>query len=90
MQVFHQEESLAVRMMSTLLKHFTIFWTLATHGNWLESTRRSEVSIMNGCMCKPEASNAEQSEEVAMSSRMAFYIFFSIIDTSLCKCNGYI
>ena len=68
-QVYRQEESLAVRMMykfSTLLEHFTLFRTSATHGNRLPDdlllSPLRELSTRK--QCKPEASNAEQSEEV--------------------------
>ena len=69
MQVYRQEESLAVRMMYkffTLSEHFTLFRTSATHGNRLPDDLRlsplREVSTKK--QCKPEASNAEPSEEV--------------------------
>ena len=68
-QVFSQEKSLAVRIMydfSTLLEHlhFSELWD-----SWKSTTRRSMTistagSVQQERMCKPEASNAEQGEEV--------------------------
>ena len=40
---------------STLLEHFTLFRTLATHGIDYQTILQLYTSSRNGCMCKPQA-----------------------------------
>ena len=54
--ICRKEKSRAVRMMydySTLLEHFRLFRTLATHGIDYQ-TIYNYTSSRNGCMCKPQ------------------------------------